>query len=167
MRFISFLFDVCLFRAGPEDAPPGTTWTLLAALLYLGVGLWSFSAIDRAIPPLLPTLQSMAVLSAGVAIVLGASQQLPRLPQSLTTLFGTSALINVLATAVTELGVTGEQISAPAALTILVLFFWGLGIDGHIFRRALDSGFGTGLVVAVMLFAINQGLLLLWLPGGA
>ena len=166
MRFISFLFDVCLFRAGPEDAPPGTAWTLIAAGLYLAAGLWSFGAVEGQVPPLLPTLQSIAVVTAGAGIVLGASRHLPRLPQALTTLLGTGALVNTLATAVAELGIAGEQISAAAALAILVLFFWGLGIDAHIFRRALDSGFGTGLMVALVLFAINQGLLLMWLPGG-
>jgi len=139
---------------------------MLGALLYMAAGLWSFGAIDRPVPPLLPTLQSIAVVVVGTAIVLGASRHLSRLPQALTTLLGTSALINTLATAVTGLGVAGGQISAPAALAILALFFWALSIDAHIFRRALDSGFGTGLTVAVVLFAINQGLLLLWLPGG-
>jgi hypothetical protein len=37
----------------------------------------------------------------------------------------------------------------------MVLFFWSLAVDGHIYRQALSSKMGTGLLVAVTIFAIN------------
>ena len=48
-----------------------------------------------------------------------------------------------------------EQPQPGLAGLYLALFLWSLAVDGHIYRHALSSKMGFGVLVAVTVFTIN------------
>lgn len=144
---------ILFFRLGPQDLP-GTPVTLgIILLFYMTVaGLSIFGGrtppnpgLILALYAVLPALLIWAVLRLGGRPV--------RFIQTASALYGTGALLSILNLPLV-LSADSEP-PAAAALVGLVVFFWHLAVDGHIWRHALEVSYAAGLVVAVILFGIS------------
>lgn len=162
-RLARFVIQVCLLRRGPEQAPAQTIAMLAAVLVHFLLLLWLYSQ-QAAIPAILPALQSTAIALLATRWALMASGKLARYPQTIFTLFATSTVINLLSISSQALLPDNAEGAAdsPLLLLVLLIFVWSFVIDAHIFRRALDSSFALGMLLAVLLFAANTLLLGWW-----
>lgn len=145
------LAAIVLLRGGPQDLPAGRAWLAICVLLYLVVTTLSFSAREG--PDNLPVILGLAVILPMILcwIVLKLGNKLPRWEQTLSALFGTSALMSLLTLPISLAG--GSEPPPPLALAMLAAFFWSFAVDAHIWRHALQVSFSTGLALAVVLFA--------------
>lgn len=153
LNLFSRLAAIVLLKLGPQDLPAGSNITLVCILAYLAVTTLSLTAGET--PAQLPLVLFLAVALPVVLsrIVLGLRGHLARWHQTLSALFGTSALLSLLTLPINLSG--SEQASAPAALLMLLAFFWSFSVDAHIWRHALEVSFAAGLALAVTLFAIS------------
>lgn len=151
---LSRLIGITLLRLGPQDLPAGTTPLTLAVLLYLlatGLTMSLGQPPSNAPAVLILALLLPLVLVRIVLTVRGVPE---RWSQTLTALFGTSAILTAISLPLAS--VAGqEEPPVIAVLMSLAVFIWSFAVDAHIWRHALNVTFATGLVVAVVLFAIT------------
>lgn len=165
---------ILFFRAGPQDLPyePKLTAPLaLAAALATGLQMMPVLALPAAIAAAIATV---AVLGATTRLVLRMRQLEARFHQTFAALLATSALLTLLivpffmqlAPALVELAGNPallehpEQMSTPlpvgAAFVITAVSLWNFFVNASIFRHALNSSFGVGLLVATVLSVLLQ-----------
>lgn len=140
-------------RLGPQDLPGTPAAFIMILLFYVMVASLSiFSGETPGNPGLMLVLYTVlpALL---IWMVLRVSGRLARFSQTAAALYGTGALLSILNLPLV-LATNGEP-PAPAILLGLVVFFWHLAVDGHIWRHALEVSYAAGLAVAVVLFAIS------------
>jgi hypothetical protein len=90
-------------------------------------------------------------------IVLGLRKKTSRWEQTLSALYGTSALLTLLSLPLNVQ--TGAEPIPPVVLLSLVIFLWSFAVDAHIWRHALDTNFAQGLAVAMIMFLISFGII--------
>lgn len=147
------LIDIILLRRGPQDLPAGRSVLLACLCLYV---LTSALSLNSGRSPEHPT--AVLVMAAGlplvlVWIVLRLRERVCRWEQTLSALYGTSALLSLFTLAF-SVG-AGSEPSGPLLIVSLLVFFWAFAVDGHIWRNALDTSFGVGLAVAMLLFVLS------------
>lgn len=146
-----------MLRSGPQDLPAGTRPLTLALACYIAATALSLSLSNNEGGPAHPiaalalaTLLPMIL----VRIVLGLRERAARWGQTITALFGCSALISLLSIPLSAS--SGSEPDPALVVASLVLFFWSFAVDAHIWRHALDTSFAVGLAVAVILFTISM-----------
>lgn len=151
---LSRLLGIIALRLGPQDLPAGNLPLAVAVAGYCIVTAFSLSIGETPDRPMLIVILAVALPLVLVRIVLGLRGHPARSPQTLTALFGTSALLSILSLPVSSLTAAGET-PPLAVLASLALFAWSFVVDAHIWRHALEVTFSTGLAVAVVLFALS------------
>lgn len=150
----SRLVGIILLRLGPQDLPAGNAPLALAVAAYVVVTGISLNLGDARENTALIVVLAVILPLFLVRIVLALRGRPARWPQTVTALFGTSALLSALALPLSVLTASGEP-GAATVLASLALFIWSFAVDAHIWRHALEVGFVAGLAVAVVLFAIS------------
>ena len=148
------LTGIVLLRLGPQDLPAGTAPVTVAMLLYLlatGITMSLGQTPDNAAGMLIIAIVLPLVL---VRLVLALRQCPERWAQTVTALFGTSAILTAISLPLATLAGHDEP-PVIAVLISLVIFAWSFAVDAHIWRHALNVGYATGLAVAVVLFAVT------------
>lgn len=141
-------------RMGPQDLPAGTAALILAMLLYLlatSLTILLGQPPDNAAGVLILAMLLPLVL---VRIVLTLRGKPERWAQTLTALFGTSAILTAVNLPLVAM-VGADEPTAMAALMSLAVFIWSIAVDAHIWRHALNASFAAGLAVTVVLFAVT------------
>lgn len=152
------LLAITLLRLGPQDLPAGVTVMLTCLGLYLFITGLSLSVSQPPDNVVLVMALAVAVPLMLSRIILVAASKVARWPQTVSALFGTSAVLSALSV---PFGLASDdQGSTVGGLFLVVLFFWSLAVNGHVWRHALDTSFGAGMAVSVAsfaatLFAIN------------
>lgn len=148
-----------MLRSGPQDLPAGTRPLTLTLALYVAATALSLSLSNADGGPANP----MAALALAtllpmilVRIVLGLRGRAARWGQTITALFGSSALISLLSLPLGAGTSAGREPDPFLVVASLVLFFWSFAVDAHIWRHALETSFAAGLAVAVVLFTISM-----------
>lgn len=156
-RLLTPILDMMRFRSGPQDLPTNAGITLFLAVLYIGGGFAAGSVLNE------PDYAGRALLAIGmqfgiVIVLLRFKEFGARVQQTIGALSGTGFLFGMMSIYI--LGqIDVEEPQAGLALMYLLLFLWSLAVDGHIYRHALSSKMGTGVLVAVIIFTINFTLL--------
>ncbi len=149
------LFGIVMLRFGPQDLPAGSSPLILALLLYLLVTAVAMSLGQPPEQPVLVLALAMILPLLLARMVLALRRVPQRWPQTVTALFGTSAILTAISL---PLAVTGGGESEPplfTAMASLAVFVWSFAVNAHIWRHALDASYAAGLAVAVVLFAIT------------
>lgn len=154
---LSRLINILLLRQGPQDLPAGRSVLLACLGFYVLVAALS---LNTGRTPEHPT--AVLVLAAGlplilVWIVLGVRNRVSRWEQTLSALYGTSALLSLLTLPLNF--DTGMEPSGPVVVFSLAVFLWSFAVDGHIWRHALEISFAAGLAVAMLMFFITFGVI--------
>jgi hypothetical protein len=149
----SWLEQLMLRRAPQDDR---------LSIGALGVALAGYLSMD-----LLQALSS-SMLTVGVAMslvdtvllvvftwgVLAIAGRGVRLVQTLTALAGTGALLGLISLPLIRLAAQAHQAeSGPSAAIVfawLALLAWSIAVKAHIFRHALATRYGVGLLLAGM-----------------
>ncbi len=153
LNLIARLVGIVLLRLGPQDLPAGRPTLVACMTLYVIITSISLGTGQRAENPVAILLLAAALPLVMCWIVLRLRGKLVRWPQTVSALFGTSALLSILSVPVRL--AAGAEPSAVIALFLLATFFWSFAVDGHIWRHALEVSFSTGLALAVILFAAS------------
>lgn len=152
-RLLLRLLDVMRFRAGPQDLPPGWGWALLLATAYGIEGMLADRLLDStAAAP--RSLVALTVQILAVWALLGVRRHANRLPQTVTAIAGTGFLFSLISLLLLQLGGAG-RIPPGLALAWFLVFLWSLAVDAHIYRHALSITMSLGVLVAVLVFALN------------
>ena len=156
---------LCLLRAAPQELPAARVLTHLTLAAYLASGL-TLMLIDTGLLSALSQLlldAGMLALTTGFLLALRGHPR--RLGQTLSALFGSGALLNLLAIPITLGLVSAHQAGAGNPLFALLwlgLIAWSLTVSGHIYRHALDLPLPGGILVAlgymVLIIALTRSM---------
>jgi hypothetical protein len=167
-RLLQLFVEICLLRAKPQDLPAsGFLFGLtLAAALVTGIPILIYS-----LGGLVPATVAAAMDAALIMIFLRGGLYFlnlgSRFLQTATAIFGTGAILNLVAMPLNLL-LVGDAGPSPAlllgGLINLLLLIWSLVILGHILRHSLGIPLGGGIAIAFLYFLLIM-LLVQQLPG--
>ena len=173
LTLVRLLWDLCLFRRGPQDLPYSPALARALLLVQAGAGLLYLRIVGAGGNGLSQLALSMTRAIALPWLLLRARGRESRYVQTLSALVGTGIFATVaylplffLAADLPspESGVPLTRTQAAAVWAMLVLSAWKLAINGQIWRQALDWPLGGGIAVALGVFLLELGLLRL-VPG--
>jgi hypothetical protein len=140
-----------LLRRAPQDDVYSQRMLIVSLVAYMAVDLlqaFSGSAWRVASAITLTDTLVMVLFAWAVLKITGKS---PRLVQTLTALAGTGALLGILGVPLVWEAVRAHHSDGPSASVVtawLVLLVWTVAVQAHIFRHALSTGYGVGLMAA-------------------
>ncbi len=142
-----------LMRRTPQDDRLSLSALVLALLAYLLMDLFqalSGSAFAEAVAM---SLVDTALLVLFAWAVLALADKKIRLLQTLTALAGTNALLGLLGLPLIQQAAQAHQLGVEPSLELafagLLLLTWSIAVQAHIFRHALSTRYGIGMLVAV------------------
>lgn len=167
LQLARYFASLCLFRAGPAQAPSSSRLLAQTLLAYLAVG-WLISQLH--LEPAQGFLSSLVdatlliVMTGGLLAVRG---YLARLPQTLIALAGAGIILGGLAWPVLQWINAVQQAGVPPgmeSLLLLGLMFWSLAVTAHIMRHALSVSFTVGALVAVLYAFVSMRVMTFLFP---
>ncbi len=147
------LLRVIVLRGGPQDLPGGWSPAALTVLLYVALGMLADSMLQLETSSL-RSLLSITLQIMGITVLLRFSGHAERLPQTITAAAGTGCLFGLMSIVLLTQS-NGSALPPGIATLWLGLFIWSLLVDAHIYRSALSTTMSVGILIAVMLFALN------------
>lgn len=162
---IKAFWQIALFRQGPEYLPDSRPLLAFSALAYIVVDVLVILALypTHVLPPLL--LVDVGFLLLWCIGLLRLFDLQARIPQTLTALFGTGALLQILAFPFTAWPSFGIPIEVPLmlrALVALLILLWSVAVYGHILSRALSRSLGAGIAFALIYFIVIYQFAAIW-----
>ena len=149
----SVVLDLLRLKAGPEDPPDHRGLTLLLIGLYVAQGVIASESLGGEHEPA-RTLVSVGLQFGVIAAILYWRRQPERLQQTFMAFATTGIVIGLLAFMLLLQADSG--VNQPLlALVWFALLGWSLAVEANIFRHALDISLPLGMLVTVMLFAVN------------
>lgn len=148
-EIIKLLFDICLFKKGPQDFPP-SIW-LLRLMLVADIGV-SFLMLSIHTDWLNALFQAVvgALLIVGLSwIMLYLARKRARFNQTTAAFLGADTLISFLALP----GMASMMVGTGALLAFIVtiaLMIWHWAVTGHIIRHALEQSWAFSLGLAFL-----------------
>jgi len=156
-EIIKAFWQIVLFRQGPDYLPDSKVLLYFAGVVYVLVDILVISALypRNALPPLLLIDTGFLIVwCVGILSLFGFKL---RIPQTLTALFGTGAMLQLLAfplTAWPSFGIPLEIPLAFRALVAVIILLWSVAVFGHILSRAIERALGVGIAFAVVYFIV-------------
>jgi hypothetical protein len=148
-EIIKLLFDICLFKKGPQDLPYSVWLLRLLLVVYVSIRVLMLSIHFDWLDVLLQVIVDIFLVAGFVWVMLYLARKLGRFCQVLSALLGTDALISFFALpgmATMELGQGGLWV----LLVVLGLIGWHWAVTGHIIRKALEKSLSFSLGVAFL-----------------
>ena len=146
---IKLLFDICLFKKGPQDLPYSLWLLRLLLVVYIGIRILMLSIHFDWLNVLLQVIVDVILVSGFFWIILYLAGKLGRFYQALSAVLGTDAMISFFALpgmATMETGHGGLWV----VLVMLGLIGWHWAVTGHIIRNALEKSLSFSLGVAFL-----------------
>ncbi|GMQ89046.1 MAG: hypothetical protein BMS9Abin09_0491 [Gammaproteobacteria bacterium] len=143
--------EQCLLRRAPQADPVSGTVLLWALLGYVLLDLlqartssgWLTSLGMTALDTLFMVLFSWSVLRL--------TNKTARYMQTLTALAGTGAVLGLVGLPLIQQAAQTRPGEGPGGMLLLgwmLLLVWNISVQAHIYRHALSSRYGVGLLVA-------------------
>jgi hypothetical protein len=160
-------WDICLLRQGPQIFPRSwylftamfAIYILMDAILFLAQGIRGYQIVYQ-------TCFDCALLLMFFAMVLWLWQKPERFNQTAIALFGSSALIMVVAVPVSYAANLPDSIYVQTVAQVLLygILAWSILVIGHVMRHALDTRLFTGIFIAGAYIVLNFVLYALLFP---
>lgn len=141
----------CVLRRAPQDDPLSVTALGGALLAYALVDLMQARTASGWLASLGMSITDTLIVILYSWLVLLIAKRPTRLAQTLTALAGTGALLGLLGMPLMLHASRVQEGGDPGAALVmgwLVLLIWNITVQAHIYRHALSSRYGTGLLVA-------------------
>jgi hypothetical protein len=155
-------WDIALLRRDPGHLPDSGTLVGVCALAYAAMSAvqsWMLTGSDRLFAR---TLADLALLVLLAWLLLAATGRSNRLRQTLGAVLGTGALLSPLVILLLALRGPAEA-NHGIALVVwagsVAVILWYTFILGHIVRSALDTGWFTGVAIAITYVVASAALL--------
>ena len=148
-NIIKLLFDICLFKKGPQDVPysVGLLWILLG--FYVVIRALMLNIRFDMLTVLLQVVVEVLLVAGFSWMLLALVAKRHRLCQVTAAFLGTDALISFVvlpAIATMALGQGGLLVF----LVMLVLIGWHWAVTGHIIHNALEQNLSFSLGLAFL-----------------
>ncbi|OGT31651.1 MAG: hypothetical protein A2W28_09025 [Gammaproteobacteria bacterium RBG_16_51_14] len=160
-------FDICCFRKNPQDLPKSNVLLSLSVAGYIlasaMLALLSAQIVNATLAGVIEALLVM-VFTYGL---LQFGNKTERWSQTVTALAGTGIVISLIALPLYYLGSslgqegTGQSIGL---LLLIVLIIWNIAIMAHIFRHALQTTIGLGIIIAISYIWVISNFIALLFP---
>ena len=146
---IKLLFDICLFKKGPQDLPYSLWLLRLLFVVYVSIRVLMLSIHFDWLNVILQVIVDVILVAGFFWTLLYMTRKLGRFYQALSAAFGTDALISFFALpgmATMETGHGGLWV----LLVMLGLVGWHWAVTGHIIRNALEKNLSFSLGVSFL-----------------
>jgi len=149
---IKLVFDICLFKKGPQDLPYSVWLLRLLLVVYVSIRVLMLSIHFDWLNVLLQVIVDILLVAGFIWIMLYLARKLERFYQVISAILGTDALISFFALP----GMAAMETRQGGLLVLLVmlgLIGWHWAVTGHIICNALDKtlSFGLGLAFLYLL----------------
>ncbi len=147
-------FDLIRLRRGPQDLPASQNLLIISGLLLIVTAILGDQMNDDFGGRLIFALAQVAILTVTVWGVLALNQKQERAVQTLTAIYGTSVLIQLVVWPFRSwLLSMPEEAQKQATLplfAVIVLAIWSFIVMVHIYRNALDCSRGKAILMTVI-----------------
>lgn len=141
-----------MLRRAPQDDRLSYSVLGVALVAYLFIDLLQVLSSSTLTVGIAMSLVDTALLVLFVWPVLAVAGKRVRLVQTLTALAGTGALLGLIGLPLIQQAAQAHRAEAgPSAAMVfawLALLAWSIAVKAHIFRHALSTRYGIGLLVA-------------------
>ena len=144
-------FEQCLLRRAPQDDALSYRALLWALFAYVVIDLVQASMTSVWGVSLGMTVLDTVVLVVFTWLVLRVMGRSARFVQTLTAVAGTGALLGLVAMPLVlqaSRANQGDGQTGTLVLGWLVMLVWSITVQANIFRHALSTRYGAGLLVA-------------------
>jgi len=159
LPLIRTLFDIALFRKGPESVPRSSILLIMSLVLW-GLAIAAYNTVFA------PTNQvsfqrEVFGFILGLACyfsVLAVAEVKERALQTFTALIGCGAIMVLCFIAMV---VTVGQLLGNLFVNLLVVAYliWSISVEGHIIAKAIDRALYIGVIIAAVIFVVQIGAL--------
>ena len=146
---IKLLFDICLFKKGPQDLPYSIWLLRILLVVYISVRVLMLSMRYDWLNVFLQIVVEIFLVAGFFWIMLFLVRKLGRFYQVISAVLGTDALISFFALPGIATLETGQG-GVGAFLVVLGLIGWHWAVTGHIIRNALEQSLSFGLGLAFL-----------------
>ncbi|MGZ5009213.1 MAG: hypothetical protein ACXWE9_10355 [Methylobacter sp.] len=146
---IKLLFDICLFKKGPQDLPSSVWLVRLLAVFDVIVSFLMISLHADWLDALLQAIVGVVLIAGFSWLMLYVDRKPGRFHQTCAALLGTDAVISFFALP----GMASMMIGRGTLLAFIVtiiLMVWHWAVTGHIFRNALGQTWTFSLGLAFL-----------------
>jgi hypothetical protein len=148
-EIIKLLFDICLFKKGPQDVP-FSLWLLGAMIIFDVVVSFLMASLHADwVAALLQAIESVVLVVGFSWLMLNLAQKRERSNQTTSAFLGTDALISFIALPGMASMMVGS-VAELAFMVIIALMIWHLAVTGHIIRNALGQSWAFSLGLAFL-----------------
>ncbi len=149
---IKMVFDICLFKKGPQDLPYSKWLLQLLLVVYVSIRVLMLSIHFAWLDVLLQVIVEIVLVAGFIWMMLTVARKQGRFYQVVCAVLGTDALISFFALpgfATMETGQSGWSVF----LVMLALIAWHWAVTGHIISNALEKtlSFSLGLAFLYLL----------------
>ena len=148
--FLSWL-EQCLLRRAPQADPVSLAALGGSLLAYLALDLLQARASSDWQTSLGMTALDMLIMVLFSWSVLRLTKKSARYLQTLTALAGTGAVLGLVGLPLIQQAARAHPGEDPGGMLVLgwlVLLVWSISVQAHIYRHALSTRYGVGLLVA-------------------
>jgi len=145
-------FDICLFRAGPQDLPSSLFLLRFVVVINVIVGMFIHLQTKSFTQSLMISLFSVVWLIAFLYISLQLRGKLTRLRQTTIAMMGTNVILSLLIMPFLYHVVASELAGESALVALqffLLLLVWDITVFAHIIRHSLDIRFAYGFAISI------------------
>jgi hypothetical protein len=146
---IKILFDICLFKKGPQDLPYSVWLLRILLVVYISIRVLMLSIHFDWLNVLLQVIVEIFLVAGFIWIILYPPRKLGRFYQVISAVLGTDAVISFMALPAIASMETGQG-GLLVFLVMLGLIGWHWAVTGHIIRNALEKSLSFSLGVAFL-----------------
>ncbi len=152
--YLSLLFNICLFKKGPQDIPYSDPLFRLSIISFALINYLLTQLSINGFRALLQVGVEIIIMISFAKLLLFISNKLKRFSQTLCALLGTDALFSMVAIPVIS-SLIIDKSNTLASLTMLALMLWNWLVTAHIIRNAIDKpfSFAAGIVILYIVSA--------------
>ena len=162
-EIIKLIFDICLFKKGPQDLPYSLWLLRILLVAYIGIRVLMLSIHYDWLNVFLQVIVDLLLVTGFFWTVLFLDRKLGRFYQVISAVLGTDALISFFALpgiATIEIGQGGLWVF----LVMLGLIGWHWAVTGHIINNALEKSLSFSLGLAFLYLLVSYQVMALLFP---
>lgn len=151
MNFLKTLLNICLLKAKPQDLPASQQILVLSFIAAVVTQLLSSRPESKPAQDLLLSSLQYGLYALIIWMLLNYKNKSARYVQSMTALFGTSALIQIIASPILRKIDPADitSLSQNSKLLLMLILIWGFVITVTILKETLESTVGQAIFLAV------------------
>ncbi|WP_432743227.1 hypothetical protein ABXJ76_00870 [Methylobacter sp. G7] len=162
-EIIKRLFDICLFRKGPQNLPSSVWWLRIWLVVDVMVSFLMVNISTDWLTALLQAIVSALLIIGFSWLILYVGRKRQRFYQTTIALLGTDALIGFIALPGMASMMTGKGVFLAFMVTV-ALMIWHWVVAGHIIRNALGQTWTFSLGLAFLFILGSYQVIALLFP---